>query len=104
MQNKKFIYIPSFSAGVYGNQIKKDYNFRNGKPFRLYHEGTHPLIYNDWFLAPAGHLYKNFEYRTQIQVPDGAKLFGDSGGFQIASGAIKWDPQLKEKIFTWLES
>ena len=104
MQNKKFIYIPSFSAGVYGNQIKKDYNFRNGKPFRLYHEGTHPLIYNDWFLAPAGHLYKNFEYRTQIQVPDGVKLFGDSGGFQIASGAIKWDPQLKEKIFTWLES
>lgn len=104
MSNKKFVYIPSFSAGVYGNQIKKDFKFRNGKEVRLYNQNMHPALYNPWFLAPAGHLYKNFEYRTQIGADENVKLFGDSGGFQIASGAIKWDESLREKIFKWLES
>lgn len=104
MQNKKFIYIPSFSAGVYGNQIKKDFSFRNGKPIKMYDQTIHPTLYNPWFLAPAGHLYKNFEYRSQIGAGDDVILFGDSGGFQIASGAIKWDKSLRDKIFKWLES
>lgn len=103
-ENKKFIYIPSFSAGVYGNQIKKDFNFRNGKEIRIYHKNIDKSLYNPWFLAPAGHLYKNFEYRNQIKTDEDTILFGDSGGFQIASGAIKWDPSLREKIFKWLES
>jgi len=29
---------------------------------------------------------------------------GDSGGFQIASGALKWDKSLVEKVFVWLEN
>ena len=101
---KTFVYIPSFSAGVYGNQIKKDFKFRNGKVVRLYDKQMHPSLYNEWFLAPAGHLYKNFDYRTQIGADSTVKLFGDSGGFQIASGAIKWEEPLREKIFKWLES
>ena len=28
---------------------------------------------------------------------------GDSGGYQIASGAIKWDMSIRERIFKWLE-
>lgn len=102
--SRKFVYIPSFSAGVYGNQIKKDFNFRNGKEIRIYHKNIDESLYNPWFLAPAGHLHKNFEYRTQIKSDEDTILFGDSGGFQIASGAIKWDPSLRDKIFRWLES
>lgn len=102
--SKKFIYIPSFSAGVYGNQIKKDFTFKNGKTIKMYDPSIYPTLYNQWFLAPAGHLYKNFEYRNQIGAVDDVILFGDSGGFQIASGAIKWDITLRDKIFKWLES
>ena len=29
---------------------------------------------------------------------------GDSGGYQIASGAIKWKPELKTQVFEWLEN
>ena len=102
--NKSFIYIPSFSAGVYGNQIKKPTPFKNGKPIRVYDKTIHESIYSKWFLAPAGHLYKNYEYRNQIGITDESILFGDSGGFQIASGALKWEKGLREKIFNWLES
>ena len=80
------------------------FKFRNGKEVRLYKPEIHPSLFVDWFLVPAGHLYKNFEYRNQIGADSNVKLFGDSGGFQIASGAIKWDESLKEKIFKWLES
>ena len=36
-----------------------------------------------------------------------AQVVGDSGGYQIASGAWKWDDkkkdELRKKVFTWLE-
>ena len=31
------------------------------------------------------------------------EVFGDSGGYQVASGAIKWTPDLKGEILDWLE-
>jgi hypothetical protein len=35
---------------------------------------------------------------------DDVLVFGDSGGFQIATGALKWDSTIREKIFHWLEA
>lgn len=102
-KNKQFIYIPSFSAGSYGNSIKKDLRFANGKSVRLYDKEQHATIKHDWFLAPAGHFYKKLEYREIIGIPETVNLLGDSGGFQIASGAIKWDISIRNKIFQWLE-
>lgn len=102
---KKFIYIPSFSAGSYGHAITKDQGFKNGKPIRLYDENMDHTLRNDWFLAPAGHFYKKLEYRDKIKIPKNSNvnLLGDSGGFQIATGALKWTPELKHQIFIWLE-
>ena len=105
MNNKKFIYIPSFSAGSYGNAITKDQGFKNGKPIRLYDENMDESLRHDWFLAPAGHFYKKMDYRDKIKIPvtSNLNLMGDSGGFQIATGALKWSTDLKKQIFSWLE-
>lgn len=103
--DKTFIYIPSFSAGSYGNALTKNQRFKNGKPIRLYDSEMDPSLRHDWFLAPAGHFYKKLDYRDKIGIPFGSdvKLLGDSGGFQIATGAIEWKPELKSQILNWLE-
>lgn len=103
--NKKFIYIPSFSAGAYGNALIKNLKFKNGKVTRLYDDEMDISLRHDWFLAPAGHFYKKLDYRNKIGIPHGSnvKLLGDSGGFQIATGAIEWKPELRSQIFNWLE-
>ena len=32
----KFTYFPSFSAGEYGDKLKKDFRFKNGMTCRFY--------------------------------------------------------------------
>jgi hypothetical protein len=44
------------------------------------------------------------DFRQQIGLEDDVLVFGDSGGFQIATGALKWDLKLREQIFHWLEA
>ena len=38
------------------------------------------------FLVTAGHHYKKMDFRQQIGLDDQTFVFGDSGGFQIATG------------------
>jgi queuine/archaeosine tRNA-ribosyltransferase len=44
------------------------------------------------------------DFRQQLGLDDETFVFGDSGGFQIATGALKWDGTIREKIFHWLEA
>ena len=44
------------------------------------------------------------DFRDQLGLDDGVLVFGDSGGFQIATGALKWDKTIRERIFHWLEA
>ena len=44
------------------------------------------------------------DFRDQLGLDDETFVFGDSGGFQIATGALKWDSTIREKIFHWLEA
>jgi hypothetical protein len=44
------------------------------------------------------------DFRKDIGLDDDVFVFGDSGGFQIATGALKWDSTIREKIFHWLEA
>ncbi len=39
--------------------------------------------------------YANRQYRVGF--------LGDSGGFQFATGALKWDVSFRQKLFNWLE-
>ena len=102
--SKKFIYYPSLSAGSMVSAFKKDTKFTDGTTMRFFakeyaEEWRHP-----YFLITAGHHYKKMAFRQQMGLDDEVLVFGDSGGFQIATGALKWDSTIREKIFHWLEA
>ena len=104
MDRKEFLYIPSLSAGSMVSAFKKDTKFEDGTTMRFFakeypEEWRHP-----YFLVTAGHHYKKMDFRDQLGLDDGTFVFGDSGGFQIATGALKWDSTIREKIFHWLEA
>ncbi len=99
---KKIIYIPSFSAGVQGNCAKKNGYFCNDIPARFW-QSDYPFRPYKNFLLTAGHDYKKMDTRERFGLNNGSLVFGDSGGYQIASGAIKWDLSIRQQIFEWLE-
>jgi len=100
---KKFIYFPSFSVGDFGSALKNDTKLSGGLPLRFYSEEFPKKYQHPYFLTTAGHFYKTTEYAKKTGMDNGTLLLGDSGGFQIASGALKWCPTLVPKIFQWLE-
>lgn len=105
MSNKKeFLYIPSLSAGSMVSAFKKDAKFSDGTTMRFFAKEYPEKWRHPYFLVTAGHHYKKMDFRQQLGLDDGTFVFGDSGGFQIATGALKWDGTIREKIFHWLEA
>ena len=105
MSNKKeFLYIPSLSAGSMVSAFKKDTKFEDGTTMRFFAKEYPAKWRHPYFLVTAGHHYKKMDFRDQLGLDDGTFVFGDSGGFQIATGALKWDGTIREKIFHWLEA
>jgi len=105
MSKKTFVYIPSFSGGFFGNLLVKNH-YIGDIPCRFYNEDAPVEIKHNAFLTTAGHYYKKSNYIEAIGLDVDSKtnmVFGDSGGFQIATGAIKWDISIRDKIFNWLE-
>lgn len=102
--DKKFIYFPSFDAGPAGASYKKNWKFKDGTSYRFYDESFPEKYRHKYFLFPAGHNYKKMEIRKEFEFPDDMIVFGDSGGFQIASGVLKWNKDIRENIFNWLEA
>ena len=98
-----FIYFPSFSVGGFGDGLRKNIILKNGLESRFYSD-TFPKKYrHPYFLITAGHYYKKKDFRKEMGFPDDVLVIGDSGGFQIASGAIEWSKEFRHNIFTWLE-
>ena len=54
------------------------------------------------YLRPGTAILEKYNGLHNFMDWDGS-ILTDSGGFQIASGALKWDKLLKEKVFKWLE-
>ena len=104
MDRKEFLYIPSLSAGSMVSAFKKNTKFSDGTTMRFYSKEYPEKWRHPYFLVTAGHHYKKMDFRNQLGLDDGAFVFGDSGGFQIATGALKWDSTIREKIFHWLEA
>lgn len=102
--NKNFIYFPSLSAGSMVSAFKKDTKFTDGTTMRFFSKEYPEEWRHPFFLITAGHHYKKMEFRKDIGLDDDVFVFGDSGGFQIATGALKWDSTIREKIFHWLEA
>ena len=97
--SKKFIYYPSLSAGSMVSAFKKDAKFEDGTTMRFFSKDYPEEWRHPYFLITAGHHYKKMDFRQQIGLDDDVLVFGDSGGFQIATGALKWDSTIREKIF-----
>ena len=104
MDRKEFLYIPSLSAGSMVSAFKKDTKFEDGTTMRFFAKEYPEKWRHPYFLVTAGHHYKKMDFRDQLGLDDGTFVFGDSGGFQIATGALKWDSTIREKIFHWLEA
>lgn len=101
--NKEFIYYPSFSAGAYGNAIKNDLIMENGMTCRFYDNRFNSEFRHPFFLWPAAHFKNQSNLKEKFGFDDSISLFGDSGGYQVASGVLKWNPELKLQILNWLE-
>jgi len=102
-QPKKIVYFPSLSSGAYASPLTKDLEVAPGVPYRFWDDRTPEEWRYKYFLMTAGHLYKKTGIRKTWGLED-SLVFGDSGGFQIATGALKWDLALRDSIFEWLEA
>lgn len=99
-QNRKFIYFPSLSCGEFALHLIKDWKIKDKVPARFYSDQIGKYKY-PYFLISAGHNLKNT--REDFGCNKDVLIMGDSGGFQICSGAMKWNNDLTKKIFEWLE-
>ena len=99
----KFIYFPSFSAGAMGSSSAKNVKLKNDLSIRFYSDEFPEKYRHTDILITAGHHFKKDDYKNDLGLTDKNLVMGDSGGYQIASGAIKWDMSIRERIFKWLE-
>ena len=103
-KQKEFIYFPSLSAGGFASNLIKDTELSPGTSCRFYDDAYPEKFRHKNFLITAGHYYKKMDIRAQFGLGDDSLVFGDSGGYQIATGALKYSNDLREKIFHWLEA
>ena len=95
----KFIYFPSFSAGAMGSSLAKNVKLKNDLSIRFYSDEFPEKYRHTDILITAGHHFKKDDYKNDLGLTDKNLVMGDSGGYQIASGAIKWDMSIRERIF-----
>ena len=103
-KQKEFIYFPSLSAGGFASSLIKDTKLSSGDTCRFYDDSYPEKFRHKNFLITAGHYYKKMDIRKQFGLGKDSLVFGDSGGYQIATGALKYSDDLREKIFHWLEA
>jgi len=101
---KHFLYIPALSTGGIGNYLVKDKKIFDKIPIRFYSKEYGEFQY-PYFLITGGHFYKKPNIIEQMGLNKKEHvIIGDSGGYQIASGALKYSQDLVHKIFIWLEN
>lgn len=105
MPQDEWIYYPSFSSGNSRDWLLKNFPIDSNLTGRFYDPKFKDVsgFYHPYFLLSAGHCYKHKELRKNMGLED-SLVFGDSGGYQIATGAIKWDFKMRDQIFEWLEN
>lgn len=105
------IFIPAVSIATHISVMLHDWKLK-GKTARFYLKDKskdEQLFHHPYMLTSAAHNYKKTSYAKDMGINDLTKdidmLFGDSGGFQIATGAIKnVTNDTIDQIYTWLET
>ena len=96
-KDTNFLYFPSFSTGEFANYALHN-KIVGGKITPRFWSEEFPKEYrHDYFLLTAGHLYKKMDIRKRMGL-ENALVLGDSGGYQIATGAII---PAAERISAW---
>lgn len=105
MDNKRFIYIPSFSVGALASNATKGSKLNGEIDAKFWDKDFNKEFHYPYFLLTAGHFYKKMDTRDKFGLQD-SFVFGDSGGYQIITGAIKFDSieSIRKQIFEWLEA
>lgn len=98
--SKSPIYFPSLSSDISKYKTKKNLISNLDYSFFTDSYGNHKYPY---FLITAGSEYKKENIREKCGLND-SLVFGDSGGYQIATGVITYSDEIREKIFHWLEN
>jgi len=105
-----FIFFPAISIATHTQIMKADFKVK-GKSPRFYLNSLtddKKLFNHPYILTSAAHNFKNINFMKDIGVNDVNKdvnlIFGDSGGFQIKTGVIKDTPEIKDKLYTWMEN
>lgn len=106
MLKNKFSYIPALSTGDLGNSLRKNSKLMDGTTCRFYTNDFYSELIYPYFLITAGHLYKkeNLAEEWGLKSNKDMYLFADSGGFQIATGALIWSTSLRDQLFNWLQN
>tara|TARA_Y100001973_G_C5188754_1_gene329530 strand:+ start:643 stop:1881 length:1239 start_codon:yes stop_codon:yes gene_type:complete len=105
----KFKYLPSFSVGAFGDGLRRNVMLKSksGKedlPIRFYSQAFPEKFRHTDFLVSAGHLLKHDpECWNTMGFDENNFVMGDSGGYQICSGAMKWKDEMKTRVFDWLQ-
>ena len=93
-----FLYFPALSCGPI------EVSFRKDPRMRFYNKEDTEFIHYPHLLTSAGHNYKKTDYCNDINFNKKKGLiFGDSGGYQIATGQLDYSDELRKGIFDWLE-
>ena len=92
-----FRYFPSFSVGGFGDALRQDFKFNDGFSCRFYSDEFPKKYRHREFLISAGHFLKRPDLYGEHGFTSKNVVMGDSGGFQIASGALKWNPEITPK-------
>lgn len=101
---KEFIYFPSFDTGTSRDAAKKNIKLNSGLGWRFWLDSYPEKYRHKAYLISAGHSSKKPDHAKQYEFTDDTIVMGDSGGYQIATGAMKWDLSIRDQIFTWLEN
>jgi len=104
MKNRT-VYLPAMSVGAQRTAIENNDLTIKGKSIKFYNKKENPIFYYPYLLISAGHNYEN-NTKEAMGLGDYGKntiIFGDSGGFQIATGKLKLNKDNFKRIFLWLE-
>lgn len=105
MEKNKFIYFPSVTSGAFGGLLGKSPNGISPElkvDLKYFNESYGDLKY-PYILISAGHNVNSSDIRNSMHIGPDPLVITDSGGYQIATGVLKYDPGLVDKILKWTE-
>lgn len=111
IEQRKAIYIPAYSDGLISmlynktdEEVKQHIqpDMKEQKSLRIYNDLFDSYFHCPWMLVSAGIFYKKEDLREKIN-GERAKIFVDSGGYQLAMGTVPTETYTDKVALEWSE-